>query len=160
MNGYTPTLLLPFFASIPPLQPSRIINTSTKPGLKEDMDDESDSPSWSEFRLPEEDFGELMAARRLNPEGTASPSHHALSNAAKRKRFSGSIRGSKRSLSADKTAGSGSDNGISPIFSYSPLCDTYIYLPSHSLPSGLQLNLLCRLRTPLLTNLPTLYGLP
>ncbi|KAI5785034.1 chromatin modification-related protein EAF7-domain-containing protein [Peziza echinospora] len=58
---------------------------------REDMEDESDAPSWTEFKLPDEDFGELMASRRLNPEGTASP-HHAL-DTKRWRRFSGSTQG-------------------------------------------------------------------
>ena len=55
---------------------------------REDLpDDEGDgvSTGFTDFRLPEEDFGEMMAARRLNPEGTASPSHGA---SVRRGRFS------------------------------------------------------------------------
>ena len=51
---------------------------------QEDMSDDPDSPpEWKEFRLPDRDFGELIAMRRLNPEGTASPGH-----TAHRRRFS------------------------------------------------------------------------
>ncbi|KAF8476858.1 chromatin modification-related protein EAF7-domain-containing protein [Kalaharituber pfeilii] len=84
---------------------------------REDMEDESDSPTWTEFKLPEEDFGELMAARRLNPEGTASPGH-MMDVSKRRQRLSGSTLGAAeskagRSPSADRTVGStvgGSDD--------------------------------------------------
>ena len=51
---------------------------------REDMPDDPDSaPEWKEFRLPDRDFGELIAMRRLNPVGTASPGY-----TAHRRRFS------------------------------------------------------------------------
>ena len=40
-------------------------------------DDPGSPPEWKEFRLSDRDFGELIAMRRLNPEGTASPGYTA-----------------------------------------------------------------------------------
>lgn len=92
---------------------------------REDMDDDLDSPpAFTEFKLPEEEFGELMAARRLNPEGTASPSHHHHQS-ARRRRFSESVKSARgagstkgRSPSEDRIVGdSGSGEGMCLRFS-------------------------------------------
>lgn len=62
---------------------------------REDLpDDETDgaSPAFTDFRLPEEEFGEMMARRRLNPEGTASPSHGV---GVRKRRVSESVKSGK-----------------------------------------------------------------
>lgn len=65
-------------------------------------DDGSDSPAMKEFHLPEDEYGELMDQRRLDPEGTASPSQ----NDRKKRRLSGMGMGvSRKSASLDNTGG-------------------------------------------------------